>query len=265
LITISILSVNTAKAKGVFVAIVDEADLSPINGNEINSIRLKDKIFKTTCTYEAGIEYLKKSAIEQGANLVKITGHKKPDGFNNCHRFDAIYYKVEHPRTYEKEILWSEKRMLEWEDFRAEKQPHAYNAVALTYCGIQYSVKALTSLYGSKTNYVVKCIFYPEKSWATTDSAQRTDDVLKHEQKHFDLCEVYARRLYKELTNTKINAFNMDDANAVYQRIMKEYEERQYLYDEETHNTTNYQDVQKKWDEDIARELAELNEYAIRN
>jgi hypothetical protein len=57
----------------------------------------------------------------------------------------------------------------------------------------------------------------------------------------------------------------MDDANAVYQRIMKEYEERQYLYDEETHNTTNYQDVQKKWDEDIARELAELNEYAIRN
>lgn len=264
MITISIFSVNPAHAKGVFVAILAEADQSTIEGDEISSIRLKDKIFKTTCTYEAGIEYLKKTALEQGTNLVKITGHKKPDAFNSCHRFDATFYKVNHPRAYEKKILWSEKRMLEWEDFRADKQPHAYNAIALTYCGIEYSVRALTSLYGNNTNYVVKCIFYPEKSWAATDSVQRTDEVLIHEQKHFDLCEVYARRLYKELTNTKINAFNLDDANTVYQRIMNEYEERQYLYDEETHKSTN-KDVQEKWNEDIARELEELKEYADRN
>ncbi len=262
LLILSLFSIKT-NAKEGFVVILAEDNQLAISGNEIGTITYKDKMFKTTCSYEAGVEYLRAKAIEQGANLVKITRYKKPDAFNSCHRFDAILYKVDNPRTYEKQIIWSENRKLEWEDFRAENEPHAYNATALTYCGIEYGVKAFTSLYANSTQYIVKCIFYPEKSWVTKDTTQRTAAVLKHEQTHFDLCEVYARRLYKELTDTKINAFNLDNAGVIYERIMNEYEERQYQYDEETHKATNTE-IQEKWNNDIARELEELKDYADR-
>lgn len=260
---ILLLSVNTAIGGEKFVVFLEEYNQLAISGNEMGTITVKDKMYKTTCTYDAGMEYLRKKALEQGANLVKILRYKRPDAFNSCHRFDATFYNVENPRIYEKQINWSESRKLEWEDFRAENEPHAYNATALTYCGIEFGVSALTSLYASNTKYIVKCIFYPEKSWVTTDTAQRTDDVLKHEQIHFDLCEVYARRLYKELTDTKINAFNMENANAIYKRIMTEYEDRQYKYDDETHKATNAE-MQEKWNNDIAHELEELKEYADR-
>lgn len=229
LLIISLVSINRVNGKDAFVVILAEDNQLAISGNETGTISYKDKMFKTTCSYDASIEYLKTRATDQNANLVKITRYKRPDAFNSCHRFDATFYKVDNPRTYEKQVIWSENRKLEWADFRAENEPHAYNATALTYCGIEYGVSALTSLYGNNTKYIVKCIFFPEKSWVTADVTQRTAEVLKHEQTHFDLCEVYARRLYKELTNTKINAFTLDNANAIYQRILTEYEDRQSI------------------------------------
>lgn len=262
-LAVFLLFVNIATGTDSFIVILAEDNQSAISGNEVGTITVKDKMYKTTCTYDAGMEHLRKKALEQGANLVKILRYKRPDAFNSCHRFDATFYKVDNPREYEKQIIWSENRKLEWEDFRAENEPHAYNATALTYCGIEFGVSTLTSLYANNTKYIVKCIFYPEKSWVTSDITQRTADVLKHEQTHFDLCEVYARRLYKELTNTKINAFTLDNANTIYKRIMTEYEDRQYKYDDETHKATDAE-MQDKWNNDIARELEELKEYADR-
>lgn len=263
-LAVFVLFVNLVQAQESLVVVLNENNNEIIEEAEVGSIRFKDKAFKAKCTYQKSIEYLKETALSQNANLVKITLHKEPDGFNKCHRFDATFYNTTNPRKYEKEITWSNKRKLTWEDFRAEKKPPAYTATALSYCGIKYSAKSLTSLYANNTKYIVECIFYPEKSWVTNDVSQHTDEVLKHEQLHFDICEVYARRLYKELISAKLNAFNIDDANAVFQRIYAEYEERQIQYDEEVYSAAD-DEVQKKWDSDIAKELIVLAEYAERD
>lgn len=146
LVALSTFSCVAAQAQQSLVVVLDEKNAALIDAPEAGNISYKDKGFKTSCNYDASIDYLKEAAAAKGANLVKITRHKTPDAFNSCHRFDADFYKTDNPRLYEKEVIWSEKRKLDWADFRAENPPHGYNATALTYCGISYSVKNLNEL-----------------------------------------------------------------------------------------------------------------------
>lgn len=251
---------NNLYANDSLIVVLDENDNTEIPVNEVGAVSIRDKAFRNKNTYDDAIKYLKEKASEVNANLVKITKHKAPDPFTSHHRFEALLYSVDNPRLFEKEIVWSEDRKLEWEDFRAEKKTYAYNAVALTYCTLRANARAQTSLMYNGSKYIVRSVFDPEKSWVSDDSTYRTAAVLSHEQKHFDLCEVYARRLYKELTNANVTAFNMQEVNTIMQRIQTEYEDRQYQYDEETHNSTNGE-AQKRWDAMIESELLELAEY----
>lgn len=87
-------------------------------------------------------------------------------------------------------ISWEKDRPLSWSDFkhRAPQKPKRF--VAATYSSIRYdlNVQRPDSFYP-----VIKSVFYAEKSW--TRSQHYRLYILKHEQTHFDITELYACKM----------------------------------------------------------------------
>ena len=72
--------------------------------------------------------------------------------------------------------------------------------VASTSSGIAYSYREVNGDKRIKIN--VFCNFYPQKSWQSKNDA--TDYILKHEQTHFDISELY-KRILKKNAQMKLN------------------------------------------------------------
>ncbi|MGZ5190227.1 MAG: DUF922 domain-containing protein, partial [Flavisolibacter sp.] len=68
----------------------------------------------------------------------------------------------------------------------------------------------------------------------------KTDYILAHEQGHFDITEIYARKLNEALQNYEFNKKTFKkDINQIYQSIVREKETFQKSYDEETDHSRN--------------------------
>ncbi len=261
-IAFNFLSGNLFASGSNIVVVLDIDDTTSINGAVVKEIKFKDKGFKTKCTYSDAINYLKEQAAEHGANLIKITQHKYPDAWSTCHRMEATLYNVEHVRALEKEITWTVGRQLVPEDFKAERSPLPASGLgAVSDCGISFSSTAANAF--AKVRFSVLAVFTTGRSWIHPEHVQNKE-LLNHEQKHFDLCELYARKLYKELQDAGLTAATMQQANNIFKTVYNEYHERQYKYDSETEHGTNLEE-QAKWDEIISEELNMLTDYADHN
>ena len=135
-------------------------------------------------------------------------------------------------------IEWKPSARLTWEDFKGTPDYESEN-VALTNTSIQLE-------YGyDKTSleYSVKCRFDKTKSWVKI----KNDEVLLHEQLHFDIAELYARKLRRQLRDYKFNAKTVaEDVNNIYMKIMEEHHSMQKLYDQETDHS-RLEDRQAEW------------------
>jgi hypothetical protein len=131
------------------------------------------------------------------------------------------------PATEDEEVVpWSGSRRLTWQDFKCEPVRNT-EAVALTSTslGISYKVK------NNQFIYDISCGFSKRHSWGLL----RTSYILAHEQGHFDITEIYARKLHHELQHYRFNPASFkEDINTIYQNIVKGKEDLQNLYDSET-------------------------------
>jgi hypothetical protein len=135
-------------------------------------------------------------------------------------------------------ITWRTERKLGWEDFMCSPQKQG-DAVASTSTslGIAYQVK------NGDLSFDITCHFSKNKSWGLL----KTDYILAHEQAHFDITELHARKLYEALYNYEFNASTFKkDISAIYERIVKEKEEMQAAYDGETDHSRRKR-VQYEW------------------
>jgi hypothetical protein len=150
-------------------------------------------------------------------------------------------------------LSWSDARKLTWEDFKARPDNNSTNA-ALTSSGIEFK-------YGynnGKFSYTIDCMFEKKKSWGKV----RTDYILAHEQGHFDISEIHARKLNKALQSYSFNIVTAaKDISAVYDKLMKDQTDMQNFYDDETNYSRN-KERQSAWLEKIKKELENLKEYA---
>lgn len=79
---------------GSDVLILDVEDSLPGNLKHIGNIKIADGGFKLKCGYEHTMEEARSKARSKGANIVKITSLKKPDGLSTCYRLRAdIYFR----------------------------------------------------------------------------------------------------------------------------------------------------------------------------
>ncbi len=149
-------------------------------------------------------------------------------------------------------IEWSPNRKLNWSDFKGKVPVNAANA-ALTNTAINvefgFSNKGMI--------FSIRCRFDKNKSWVRI----KNDLVLSHEQGHFDIAELHARKLNKALKEYKYNSKTVnDDVNRIYEGIMQDHHAFQSLYDQQT-DFSRKVDKQTEWIGKIATELDRLDEY----
>jgi hypothetical protein len=150
-------------------------------------------------------------------------------------------------------IPWNASRKLTWDDFKGRPDAGSTNA-ALTSSSINidfgYSEQGL--------EYAIRCSFDKNKSWVRI----RNNGVLAHEQGHFDLAELYARKLSKAMKEYKFNAKTVSgDVNRIYETMMKAHHEAQYIYDTETDYSRN-KVKQEEWLQKINTDLASHEAFA---
>lgn len=145
-------------------------------------------------------------------------------------------------------IPWVLQRKLVWNDFSAEPKKHS-EAVASTSTslGISYQVN------DGILEYRITCNFSKHKSWGSL----KTDYILAHEQGHFDITEIAARKLHGALSQYIFDPENYKrDINEIYQGIVKEKENMQAEYDHLTDHSRNRR-IQYEWQRKIDSVLME--------
>ena len=149
-------------------------------------------------------------------------------------------------------IQWSNSHRLTWNDFMAVPPEHAYNA-ALTCTSIEMRF----TYNGEGLDYVISCNFDKNSSWGRI----KNDYILAHEQAHFDMAEIYARRLQQAIKDYTVNEKTLGrDMNALYKKTMDELQQMQKLYDDETDHSRNAPQ-QKLWLVKIGNMLNALPSY----
>lgn len=151
-------------------------------------------------------------------------------------------------------LAWSESRPLRWSDFKGTPKRSSQEE-AMTDSGMSIELKC----DGKTSTAVIKSYFNPLKSW-TKD--KQSAYLLRHEQLHFDITELFVRRLRAQLVQfgddcEKLNA-HLED---FYNRNYKEFVAYQDRYDRESNHSIN-KEKQAYWEEKVAKELAELKPYA---
>lgn len=145
-------------------------------------------------------------------------------------------------------LLWSENRPLTWDDFKGK--PEKRFAAASTCYDI------LKEISGNKVT--IKAVFFYYKSWKKWP----LDEVLWHEQKHFDIVELYARKLRKQISEIKYTTQQDLETkiDALYKVIDKEMDEYQDLYDEESEGSMNGE-KQREWNKKVMEEIKALEKF----
>lgn len=155
---------------------------------------------------------------------------------------------------------WNENYKLTWEDFKAQPRTQV-DAVALTVSGISFSYSLSQNNNGDyQYQTFVEAHFYPEKSWYKPEVSN--SHILLHEQLHFDLTELYARKLRKRIAEFKFTKQIRTELNQLNDDINEELEMAQNKYDQETNHSIDIE-AQKRWEEYITKELKKLS--AFRN
>jgi hypothetical protein len=153
---------------------------------------------------------------------------------------------------------WSERR-LSWGDFRG-MPPTGIPNIALTAYRWSVSVECV----GPTFTYRIQSVFLPRVSWVATPlvSSRNSGRALRHEQTHFDLSEVHARRLRQFLAGLSDPCGESDGAlKTLTAPFLAEDAAEQQRYDEQTRNGRD-ELRQAAWDEDIERRLEALKAYA---
>lgn len=150
-------------------------------------------------------------------------------------------------------IPWTPSQRLSWDDFLCEPKTGT-DAVASTSTslGIAYQMQ------NGQLSFHITCKFSKVKSWGL----MKTDYILAHEQGHFDITEIFARKLNEALLNYEFNKKTFrKDINDIYQSVVKQKEEYQKMYDGETDHSRNKK-LQYEWLEKIQELLAVTENFA---
>jgi len=152
-------------------------------------------------------------------------------------------------------IIYWEKNILKWTDFKGEIPDSIGYQVALSF--IEFKTNAHWEQ--GMPEYQIFAVFNKYKSWSTDTSVA----ILEHEQLHFDISELYARKIRKAMFELREKADTcVNDYMRALTILVKECNETNEKYDTETAHGI-YKKKQKEWDKKIAKRLYELKHYKV--
>ncbi len=186
--------------------------------------------------------------------LLFFSGMPKPAPALAEKSFSVTPHILTNERNADDEYIpWLTEHRLSWDDFLCEPRRNT-DAVASTSTalGIAYQIK------GGQLTYQITCKFSKNKSWGLI----KTGYILAHEQGHFDITEIFARKLYQALNGYRLNrpTFQMD-INEIYETVIEAKEAFQAAYDGETDHSRNKR-KQAEWLERIDMLLTDTEPFA---
>jgi len=156
-------------------------------------------------------------------------------------------------------VPWSASRPLAWSDFKGAA-PDSGSEGALTVYSLFHGMRCT----GDTFNFQVTAGFLPIRSWvkATVVNDQNlANQTLAHEQTHFDLSEVHARRMRKYFAELYDPCGRTEAAlEAGADGFIRGEAAAQARYDQETAHGRRG-DVQRTWGERVRDDLASLVRY----
>ena len=161
-------------------------------------------------------------------------------------------------------ILWQENKKLKIQDFKADNKDTikvnrqqflgAISAIRIEYSSFQRNKNSVP-------DFSIKTYFDPNESWMLL----KNDYVLQHEQIHFDLTELYARKMRKSVESLRQkNVTNISIYRKKLQRwnAMKEKASNQFDADNQDYYIKIGQKIlfqknpkQEAWKKKVDREL----------
>ena len=164
-------------------------------------------------------------------------------------------------------ITWSKQYFLKWSDFKAEPNPgsfeDAHSTIKYRYTWTVNSEKIGSQILFLIENIYVNVEFHSILSWVRT--SQINDQLLNHEQGHFDLAELVKHENEKNIQNIfsgkyyptrgqneeQRKQFAKDDSGKMIAKEIEKLEQylsqRREIYDTETNYGQNL-DKQKHYD-----------------
>lgn len=149
-------------------------------------------------------------------------------------------------------ISWKQNIKLEWKDFKGIKD-------SISWMRAQSSLEVYYEIVPSKgkLSWKINTNFYRNHSWTMSNSA----NLLCHEQLHFDIAELYSRKIAKKFSDFKIGKSEFrSQLDNIFNELMNEYEVVTNMYDKETNFSQNNK-MQKYWVAKINIELKKLEKF----
>lgn len=158
----------------------------------------------------------------------------------------------------QEKLAWKENSLLSWEDFKAApKSTSPFSAN--TNSGMSYSWNYSTATGKPILEHKVVSNFYPGLSWVK--QLEHPDYLLAHEQVHFDITELHARKLRKRLDTYQISRSVKQDLKRIYNQVEAERVAMQHQFDKETSHSERKIEEQR-WRNFVAQELEKLSDYS---
>ena len=156
-------------------------------------------------------------------------------------------------------IFWVEERPLQWEDFKGKpNMSSSYHAQTQGVLNYGFESKG-PGVYTFKLN--VK--FNEKESWAKPK--ETTDNLLNHEQGHFDIYEIYGRLIIKRIKESKALSDRKfsDRVQKIFKKTFAELQDFQQEYDKETNHSKD-KEKQIEWKKRLQDRLKNLKEYQVK-
>lgn len=154
-------------------------------------------------------------------------------------------------------IPWSATRRLTAADFLG--RPNSALA-ASTASDIKATVGCLDFVF----NGSAQATFDPNNSWIR-DPRHVTEALLRHEQLHFDITEIYARKMRQKMVAFKQTADcgKLQPAfNNLTKPVYAEWSREEARYDQQTNHGLNAAQ-QAAWEQQVQLKLEQLKEFAL--
>ena len=147
---------------------------------------------------------------------------------------------------------------LRWSDFWGpinEESPHK----AYTYWYIRYSYSSIIKEGKVIVDLTIECHFDKKRAWVKPD--YQTDELLNHEQGHYNIGCICAMEFKKRLKEAVLTPEkHKEEIKALFDSTLKEFLEFEKRYDKETEHFRN-KEKQREWDALIQQKIEDLKEF----
>lgn len=151
-------------------------------------------------------------------------------------------------------LYWNASQRLSWNDFAGEPRFDYEGVSALTSSGIVHYKGCQDGII----NYRVRAYFERKESWVKEEAL--TTHHLRHEQLHFDITELFARKLRKALSEREFKCGQEAEFEFFVSAFLENWRNEQQKYDLLSRHSMD-KTIQKEWYYKVAMELSLLDSF----